>query len=114
MPCPHIYSGDQGVPLWGALISSQYMLQCGCQLMAMQRDHTVIMIACCDDHSRVLFAAVCGRLDIVYGAVRVDVGKVLCLIWVSIVTGPGMACITTQQMKYSLAFCQGMKQPVVS
>lgn len=93
MPRPDINSGDQRVPLWAAPIPSQNMLQCGCQLMTMQGDHTVIMIARCDDHSRVLFAATCGRLHIVYWAVRVDIGKVLNLIRVPIVAGPGMPCI---------------------
>lgn len=93
MPCPDIYSGDQRVPLRAALIRRQNMLQCCCQFVTMQGDHTVVVIACSDDHGRVLPAAACWRLHIVYRTVWVDVSKVLCLIWIPVVTRPCMPCI---------------------
>ena len=105
MPRSDINSGDQRVPLRTALIPSQHMLQCSCQLMAMQGDYTVIVIACCDDHRRILLAAFGGRLHIVYWAVGVDIGKVLSLIWVAIVTGPCMPCIQPDALHKHTAYC---------
>lgn len=79
-------------------MASQDMLQGRCQFMTMQGDHTVIMVACCDDHGRILLAATCWRPDIVYGTVWVDVSKVLCLIWIPVVTGPCMPYIHTSAL----------------
>ena len=52
----------------------------------------VIMIPSCDKHGGVLASAPWGSAHIVDGAVRVQVSKILCLVWVPIVACPGMPC----------------------
>ena len=58
----------------------------------MQWHNSVIMISCGDDHGGVLLGTPSGGSDIVYWAVWIDIGKVICIVWVAIVTSPRMSC----------------------
>jgi len=96
VPRPYIYPSDQGVPLWAVFMTSQHMLQCCCQLVAVQGHHTIIMVTGGDDHSWVLPGAPCWGPDVVHRAVGVDVGEVLGMVWVAVVAGPCMTCKTAK------------------
>jgi len=86
-PQPHLDTDEQGVALLAVPRAPrrQRVLQLGDQLVAVVRDHAVVVVAGRQQQRGVLPRAGGGGSHVVERGVRVDVGKVLRLVRVSVV-----------------------------